>query len=132
MTLRVLHLITRLPIGGAEKILIDTVRNLDRARYDSVVCCIQDRGELATEIVQMGVPLFCLHRMQSKRFDFRAVTAVKKLIRQERIGLVHSHLYHANLYGRLAALLAGVPAVATVHNTYTRRKLHRRLLHNEH
>jgi glycosyltransferase involved in cell wall biosynthesis len=126
--LRILHVITRLPVGGAEKVLIDIVRNLDPARYESVVCCIQDRGELAAEIEKMQVPLVCLHRMQSKRFDFRAVIALKSLIRKERIGLVHSHLYHANLYGRLAALLAGVPAIATVHNTYTRTKLHRRLL----
>ena len=39
---------------------------------------------------------------------------------------LHSHLYHANLYGRIAAFLAGVPAVATVHNVYARRKLHRK------
>ena len=125
---RVLHLITRLPIGGAERLLVDVVRRLDPARFESLVCCIQAKGPLADELERAGVRVLCLNRMQSKRFDWGAVRDLTRLFRGERIALVHSHLYHANLYGRIAAWLAGVPAVATVHNVYTRSKLHRRLL----
>ena len=128
MTLRVLHLITRLPVGGAERLLVDVVRGLDRGRFESLVCCIQEKGPLAEELERFGVAVFCLDRMRSKRFDLQAVRDLVRLLRRERIDVMHSHLYHANLYGRLAARLAGVPAIATVHNTYTRVKLHRRLL----
>jgi len=126
--LRILHLITRLPVGGAERLLVDIVRHLPREQFESLVCCIQDRGELAGEVEAAGIPLLCLERMRSRRFDWRAVRDLARLMRRERIGVVHAHLYHANLYGRLAALGAGVPAIATVHNTYTRTKLHRRWL----
>ncbi len=128
--MRVLHLITRLPVGGAEKLLVEIVHRLDRSRYDSIVCCIQEKGELAVELEASGVPVLCLHRMQSKGFDVGAIVSLVGLLRRNQIGLVHSHLYHANLYGRLAALVAGVPAVATVHNTYAQRKLHRRIFNN--
>jgi len=126
--LRVLHVITRMPVGGAERLIADIVRRLDRSRYHPMVCCIQARGELAAEIEQAGTALFCLERMKSKRFDWGAVRDLANLVRRERIDLVHTHLYHANLYGRLAAWRSGVPAIATVHNTYTRPKLHRRLI----
>src|ERR1043166_8023343 len=76
----------------------------------------------------MGFRLICLDRMQSRRFDWAAVRDLMRLLRAERIALLHSHLYHANLSGRVAAFLAGVPALATVHNVYTRTKFHRRLL----
>ena len=125
---RILHLITRLPIGGAERLLVDVVRRLDPERFESVVCCIQAKGPLADELERAGIAVHCLNRMQSKRFDWRAVRDLVRLLRSERIGLLHSHLYHANLYGRVAARVARVPAVATVHNVYTRSKLHRRLL----
>lgn len=125
---RILHLITRLSIGGAERLLVDVVRRLDPARFESLVCCIQAKGELALELESAGIPLHCLDRMRSKHFDWRAVRDLARLLRRERIALVHSHLYHANLYGRLAARLAGVPAIGSVHNVYTRSKLHRRLL----
>ena len=37
-------------------------------------------------------------------------------------------MYHANLYGRLAAFREGVPAVISVHNTYVRPKILRRVV----
>jgi glycosyltransferase involved in cell wall biosynthesis len=126
--LRILHLITRLSVGGAERLLIDLVRRLDATRFESLVCCIQARGELAAELEAAGMPVVCLERMRGKRFDWRAVADLRRLLRREGVSLVHSHLYHANLYGRLAAILASVPAVATVHNVYTRPKFHRRVL----
>lgn len=128
MKLRVLHLITRLPVGGAERLLVDVVRGLDAQRFESVVCCIQEKGELAGELEAAGFTVHCLDGMRTKRFDWGAIGDLARLMRSQRIDVVHSHLYHANLYGRLAALRAGVPAVASVHNTYTRLKLHRRLI----
>lgn len=123
----VLQVIPRLPVGGAETLLADLVRHLP-ARYRSVVCCLQERGPMAEQIERAGVPVVCLERMRSRRFDWGAIGRLADLIRRERIALVHTHLYHANLYGRLAAARAGVPAIATVHNTYQRMKWHRRLL----
>ena len=125
---RILHLITRLPVGGAEKVLVDVVRTLDPERYESLVCCIQAKGELAEELERSGFRVVCLERMRSRRFDWRAVQDLSRLCRTEGITLVHTHLYHANLYGRIAAFLSGVPAIATVHNVYAQRKFHRKLL----
>jgi len=127
MKKRILHLITQLPTGGAEHLLASIVRHLDADRYESVVCCIQERGALAAMIEAGGVPVICLDR-RGKRFSIGTVLALARLMREQRIDLVHCHLYHANLYGRLAARLAGIPAIATVHNTYVRRKWHRSLL----
>ena len=125
---RVLHLITRLPIGGAERMLLGVLRNLDAARFDSVVCCIQDRGELADEVESLGIPVHALGLMERGGFDRRVVPALRRLIHEHNVELVHSHLYHANLYGRLAAWREGIPIIASVHNTYTRRKWHRHLI----
>lgn len=125
---RILHLITRLPIGGAERMLLGVLRNLDPDRFASEVCCIQDRGELATEVEDMHIPLHVLGLMRSNRFDLQVVEALRRLIRERRFDLVHCHLYHANLYGRLAAWREHVPAIASVHNTYTRHKWHRHFI----
>lgn len=126
--LRILHLITRLPVGGAERLVVEICTHLDRASFKPMVCCIQERGPLAAELERHAIPVLCLGRMQTRRLDWRAVRDLARLFRHEQIDLVQSHLYHANLYGRLAGLLAKVPVLATVHNTYTRPKLHRRLL----
>jgi glycosyltransferase involved in cell wall biosynthesis len=108
--------------------LLGVLRNLDPIYFESEVCCIQDRGELAKEVDAMGIPLHVLGLMQRKRFDLQAVSKLRKLIRERGIDLVHCHLYHANLYGRLAAWCEKVPAIASVHNTYSQKKWHRHLI----
>lgn len=125
---RVLHLITRLPIGGAERMLLGVLRNLDATRFESIVCCIQDRGELADEVESLGIPVHALGLMERGGFDRQVVPALRRLIREQKVELVHSHLYHANLYGRLAAWREHIPIIASVHNTYTRHKWHRHLI----
>lgn len=127
---RILHLITRLPIGGAERMLLGVLRNLDTTRFESTVCCIQDRGELAEEVESLGIQVHALGLMARGGFDRRVVPALRRLMRELEVELVHSHLYHANLYGRLAAWREGIPVIASVHNTYSRRKWHRHLINH--
>ncbi len=105
--------------------LLGVLRNLNPEQFESTVCCIQDRGELADEAEAMGIPVISLGLMTRGGHDRRVVPALRQLMRNRGIELVHSHLYHANLYGRLAAHREGIPAVASVHNTYARRKWYR-------
>lgn len=124
---RILHLFVTLPVGGAENLLLSMVRRLDPERFESVVCCIGERDVIGNQIAAMGIPLIELHFMDKGGLDNRVVPALIDLIRRERIDLVHSQLYHANFYGRLAARKAGIPAVISIHNTYVKRKLHRQI-----
>lgn len=125
---KILHLFVTLPVGGAENLLLSILRKLDAERFASVVCCIGERGIVGEQVAAMGIPLVELHLLNKGGMDRRVVPALVDLIRRERIDLVHSHLYHANFYGRLAAKKAGVAAVASIHNTYTKHKLHRQFI----
>lgn len=125
---RILHLFVTLPVGGAENLLLSIVRKLDSNRFESVVCCIGERGVIGDQIAAMGIPVVELHLMNKSGRDGRVVPALVDLIRREHINLVHSQLYHANFYGRLAAKKAGIPAVISIHNTYVKHKLHRQII----
>jgi len=124
----ILHLITKLPIGGAERVLLNTVRNLDSRKFNSVVCCIMEEGELANEVKQLNVPLITLNLMAKKGWDKQVVPALCKIIKEKNIDLIHSHLYHANQYGRIAANKLNLPVIITVHNSYKQLKFHRRVI----
>jgi len=123
-----LHVITRLPIGGAEQLLLGIIKHLDPKKFTSVVCCIQDRGELADEFESNGVTVINLDLMAKGRFDRSVVPSIRKLIIKYQIDVIHTHLYHANLYGRLAARHEKKPVIASVHNTYAHQKWHRHLI----
>lgn len=125
---RVLHVFVSLPIGGAENLLLSNLRLLDSIKYQSVVCTLGERGVLAEQVVRMGIPLVELGLMRNRGSRGVIVRALVELIRREKINLVHAHLYHANYLGRLAAHRAGVPCIASVHNTYTDPKWLRRVI----
>ena len=125
---RILHLFVTLPVGGAENLLLSILGKLDPTGFSSVVCCIGEKGAVGEQVIGRGFPLVELGFLDRGGYDRRVVPALADLIRHEKIDLVHSHLYHANFYGRLAAKKAGVPCVASIHNTYTKPKWHRCLI----
>jgi len=128
--IRVLHLITTMPVGGAESLILTTMRNLDARRFSSVLCCIKTKGMLGDEVEKAGFPVIALDGMIGKRFDRNIVRKIQAVIEKENIDIVHCHLYHAAFYGRLAAKRCKKPSVVTIHNVYSNPKLHRRLINH--
>jgi len=124
----ILHVFVSLGMGGAENLLLQILRRLDPSEYRSVVCCIGDRKEIGSQIADLGVPLHEFGLLKKGGFDYRIVSKLRQLMREEKVSLVHTHLYHANLYGRLAASCEGIPVIASVHNSYPRPRWHRHLV----
>lgn len=124
--IRVLHVFVSLPVGGAENLLLSIIKTLDPLLYESVVCTLGEGGALAPAVRSLNIPLFELKVMGGKTGEM--VDELVSLMERESIRIVHSHLYHANRYARLAANKLGIPAIAAVHNTYTKPKLHRRFI----
>jgi len=132
---RVLHLITLLELGGAQQNTLYCTRHHDRDRFD--VELIAGRGgrldDEACAIPDAKVQLVpWLKHAISPPFDLLAVLKLRSYFRGAGIDLVHTHSSKAGILGRLAAKLAGVPAVVhTVHGwsfnstqTSARRKFH--------
>ncbi|MDN3296138.1 glycosyltransferase [Streptomyces ficellus] len=111
--MRVLHIITGLGIGGAEqqlRLLIPHMREV----HSSVVT-LTNPGAVADALRADGVPVTHLG-MRGNR-DLTALPRLARLIAGGGFDLVHTHLYRACVYGRLAARLAGVRTViATEHS----------------
>jgi glycosyltransferase involved in cell wall biosynthesis len=114
--MRVLHIVTGLASGGAERQLLLTLRNLPAHQHCEVVA-LTNPGAVAAALRAEGVTVHDL-AMRGNR-DLGALPRLVRLIRAGGFDLVHTHLYRAGLYGRLAARLAGVRAVvATEHSLH--------------
>jgi len=112
---KILYLITELNVGGAEKALARIVAHLNRDRYDALVACLHEPGLVADEIRAAGSRVVNLD-MRS-RTDLRVIYRLFKLLRQERVQIIHSYLFHANLLARLVGKLARVPIIISSERT---------------
>jgi len=117
--IRVLLVITRLELGGAQRVVLHTARNLDRERF--AVALAWGPGDLlddeAAAIADLDhYPVDSLVRNIAPISDFRALASLRAAIRSFRPTVVHTHSSKAGILGRLAARLERVPAVVhTVH-----------------
>ncbi|WP_420034734.1 glycosyltransferase [Streptomyces sp. cg28] len=110
--MKVLHVITGLGAGGAEQQLRLLLRHVP-GTHDVVT--LTNPGQVADALRRDGVRV--THLGMAGNRDGRALPRLVRLIREGRYDLVHTHLYRACLYGRIAARLAGVRAVvATEHS----------------
>lgn len=114
--MRVLQVITGLGVGGAEQQVRLLLRQL---RVDGAVECdvvtLTHPGPVAEGLAADGVRV--THIGMAGNRDATVLPRLTRLIRAGRYDVVHTHLYRACLYGRVAARLAGVRAVlATEHS----------------
>ncbi len=117
--LRVMHVITMLEPGGAQRNTLYTVAHLDRERFAPGLLA-GPGGLLDGEARSLpDVPFAtCPHLRREPRplRDLRALLDLRRRFRAERPAIVHTHSSKAGILGRLGASLAGVPAIVhTVH-----------------
>lgn len=119
---KVLHLITRLIVGGAQENTVYTARFLDPQLFDvDVICGPQtgSEGSLIEEALASGVKLSILPELVRELNPYKDFIAFLKLyfiLRKNRYAIIHTHSSKAGILGRLAAKLAGTPIIIhTVH-----------------
>jgi glycosyltransferase involved in cell wall biosynthesis len=126
--IKVLHLLASLPVGGAEDLVAAMVRGLDAARFDVQAAAIGPVGVVGEELRRAGYPVHSLGLDLKGDPDLKIVLHLRRLLKDLKPDILHTHLYHPNYYGRLAALGLGLKGVvASVHNSYTTVKFHRRV-----
>lgn len=119
---RILYLHTTSEVGGSDVSLARLVERLDRQRFSPIVAVPSD-GPLIPRLKAAGaavVVMPALWKLTSRRGRWflagfalhypLAVRSLVRLIRRERIDLVHTNTIH-NLYGGAAAARAHVPHV---------------------
>ena len=117
--LTVAQVIHSLGSGGAEALLVELARVAPSAGIRLVVVGLSD-AQSDTGVDNRVVPLLrqlgaTVIEMHTARYDVTAAVKLAKLLRDEGVDIVHTHLKHADVVGGLAAKLARIPSVSTLH-----------------
>jgi len=111
-------------MGGAEQLLRELLRRLDRSRFSPRLYLLGEPGPIGQEIMALGVP--CRAHIQRGRFDPLVTFRLARLLAADGVqGLLLINHRNAMLYGVLAAKLAGVATVVNWENeTFKRYRGH--------
>ena len=106
----VLTLVDGLGSGGAETLAARVATRLDRTRFDSWVCVTRPTAPAAVaEVEAAGARVLVLSR--GSRFAVWGWLPLVRLLRRERVDVLHAHKIGSNLWGTVLGRLARVPLI---------------------
>jgi L-malate glycosyltransferase len=98
--------------GGTERQFSNLALNLDADRFELRFGCIHRKGQFLPPIEARGIPI---HEYPMRRFvsvrGARQELRLARHIKRERIDIVHSYNFYANVFALPAAWLAGAPVI---------------------
>jgi glycosyltransferase involved in cell wall biosynthesis len=114
--MRILYLVTKADLGGAQVHILDLLRGFQNA-LEPVVAAGEE-GYFTEAVRKLGISCHTVphlvHALDPMK-DCRALVEVARLIRSLQVDAVHAHTSKAGVIGRFAARAAGVPSIFTAH-----------------
>lgn len=113
--IKIIHVITTLGFGGAERLILDFMKKADHERFEYEVVSMVRGGELEEDFRRLGIPIKIFYK--KGKLGLGVFLKLKQLFKEEKPDIVHTHLFGADVWAGLAAWLAGVPVILkTEHN----------------
>jgi glycosyltransferase involved in cell wall biosynthesis len=108
----ILHTIETGGPGGAETVVLNLASELDTRRFRSLVL-LPGGSWLPGKLQENRIPTFLV---QSKAwYDPHLPATMARLVRREKVDLIHSHLPDQNFYSCLVGRLTGRKTIVTYH-----------------
>lgn len=111
---RVCLFLSTLKPGGMERIVVHLANGLRKRKIPVIVLCLQDKGELAEDIIESETLVRAIGSYGSK--DFKAVWELRKFFQDFNPTIINIHDYSSLPYAVLANLFFfKVPLIFTAH-----------------
>jgi glycosyltransferase involved in cell wall biosynthesis len=115
MSIRILHLVQDLNVGGVERVIQSIVTSLDTSRFEVKVIALAAGGVIADELANAGISI---ETMSWKNcYNPINICRLSRAIRNYRPSIIHMHGYFAETMGRLAVFGRRFPATIVHHHS---------------
>lgn len=116
MKIKVLHILNRLIIGGPTIVALNIINNLPDNFEVKLLVGEKDESEKSGHNILESMPANIVYISTMRRSlnlinDIRAYRAIKKIIKEYKPDIIHTHASKAGAIGRLAASHVGVPVI---------------------
>ena len=112
-----LHLITGLGVGGAERVVLDLSRNSNKERYTTSVISMSKQSEMLEMFKKESVDVNILNMNSSVSDLIKIISAVNRHVKEQKIQLIHAHMTDAMVVSVMVKILnPKLKLVFTSHN----------------
>jgi glycosyltransferase involved in cell wall biosynthesis len=115
---KIIHIIPTLGVGGAERIVIDIVKNINKREFEATIIVLFSEiycDEMYKKVIkENNISVTFLNKKQG--FDFSIIFKLIKIFKEIRPDVIHTHTF-ACIYSIFPAIFSRVPLrVHTVHS----------------
>lgn len=107
--IKVCQVISRLAFGGAERLLLDICRKIDKEKFQLNVVVLKKDNPLLEQFEDAGVEVKCVEK--KGKLDFTVDRRLAGYFRKIKPDIVHTHLFLADFWAGRAGRLAGVKKI---------------------
>ncbi len=101
-------------LGGTELNAVRTAERLDRERFDLSVVCLGETARLRSDTGRWACQSrTCRSAASTGRACCAAAMRFVRMLRRERVDIVHAHDVYSNIFSAVWARAAGVPVLIT-------------------
>jgi len=124
----ILQLVTQMELGGAQKVMLQVADGLPREKYNVYAACLYTKNYLNPLTREFDLDVVDFHFKEDRDLPltqkaYLFITGLRRLynfLRQNKIQIVQTYTYYANIIGTTIGKVAGVPIIiASQHRLYT-------------
>ena len=116
--LKLMQITHDLAIGGLQQVIVNICRTIDRELFDVSVLCLRDLGEFVPYVEELGIKVIFLPQKENGATDYLSFLKVAKILKDEKIDIIHTHNTNPFIDGTIGALLSGVKTI--IHTDHAR------------
>ncbi len=111
--------VSRLGVGGAERQIVRLAMGLRGDGFQPLIVCLKDAGEVAPP-AGSGIEVIALGYQNGRNPE--VVRALAHVLSSRGADVAFCSNYNSTVWGRLAAILAGVPVIVTAEHSMARSR----------
>jgi glycosyltransferase involved in cell wall biosynthesis len=127
--INILHLVTGLGVGGAERVVLDLTKNTDSNKFNVSVVSMSKRIEMLDDFRKNKIDTIALQKNNSAWDVVEILFYLNRYIKKNKIDIIHAHMAHASIVASIIKLSnPKVKIVFTSHNIDMESKIREYML----
>ena len=109
--IKITHIIPNLLYGGAERLLLDICKKINKTKFEVSVVVLKNNNTLVEKFEDLGITVKVFNK--KKKFDMDVINRMTEYLKETKPDIVHTHLFGGDFWGAKSAREAGIKKIVS-------------------